>query len=174
MAGKQIFKPFGRLLFASLSHSVKPGVTSQLCSILRTQTASSLLVNRYSSRGFRIQDGAFHTTSVPRNEHVFNIQDEADFTQRVTKNSKPVVVDFHATWCGPCKLLGPRLESLIAGKKGKVVLAKIDIDEMSDLAVRHGVEAVPTVIAMKGGKVIDKFVGLKDDVDLETFVEKLL
>jgi len=63
---------------------------------------------------------------------------------------------------------------LIAGKNGKIVLAKIDIDEMSDLAVRHGVEAVPTVIAMKNGKVIDKFVGLKDDADLESFVEKAM
>jgi thioredoxin 1 len=71
-------------------------------------------------------------------------------------------------------MLGPRLEVLIAGKKGKVVLAKIDIDQMTDLAVSHGVEAVPTVLAMKDGKVLDRFVGLKDEADLETFVQKLI
>jgi len=117
---------------------------------------------------------SFHCSANSRNEHIFNVQDEADFTKRVTKSSIPVVIDFHATWCGPCKLLGPRLETLISGKNGKVVLAKIDIDEMTELAVSHGVEAVPTVIAMKDGKVVDKFVGLKDDADLETFVQKLL
>jgi len=117
---------------------------------------------------------AFHTSVPSFNEHIFNIQDEEDFSKRVTKNSTPVIIDFHASWCGPCKLLGPRLEALVASKKGKVVLAKIDIDEMTDLAVGHGVEAVPTVIAMKGGKVVDKFVGLKDDAALETFIAKLI
>jgi len=70
--------------------------------------------------------------------------------------------------------LGPRLEALIASKKGKVVLAKVDIDEMTELAVSHGVEAVPTVLAMRDGKVIDRFVGLKDDAALESFVQGLV
>jgi thioredoxin 1 len=117
---------------------------------------------------------SFHTSLSPASKHIVNIQDEKDFDTRVLKNEVPVIVDFFANWCGPCKLLIPRLESLVAGKGGKVILAKIDIDELSDLAMNYGVEAVPTVIGMKDGKVIDKFVGLKDDADLETFVQKLI
>lgn len=116
----------------------------------------------------------FQTSLACKNEHIISIQDEDDFNKRVLENSTPVVVDFFATWCGPCKLLGPRLESLVAGKNGKVILAKIDIDEMTDLAVNHGVEAVPTVIGMKNGKVIEKFVGLKDDAALQSFIDKLI
>lgn len=116
----------------------------------------------------------FHTSSARQSEHIISIQDEEDFNKRVLKNTTPVIVDFFATWCGPCKLLAPRLESLIAGKNGKVILAKIDIDENTDLAVNHGVEAVPTIIGMKNGKVVEKFVGLKDDADLQSFVDKLI
>ncbi|XP_037785345.1 thioredoxin, mitochondrial-like [Penaeus monodon] len=112
------------------------------------------------------------TTSTDR--ALFNVQDEEDFTERVLKSSTPVVVDFHAQWCGPCKLLGPRLETIIGSKGDKVHLAKVDIDDVSDLALEYGVTAVPSVLAVKGGKVVDKFVGLQEESRIESFVGRLI
>lgn len=104
----------------------------------------------------------------------FNVQDHEDFTERVINSELPVLVDFHAQWCGPCKILGPRLEKAVAKQKGRVAMAKVDIDDHTDLAIEYGVSAVPTVIAMRGGDVVDHFVGIKDDVELDSFVSKVI
>jgi thioredoxin 1 len=109
-----------------------------------------------------------------RREVSFNIQDHEDFTDRVINSDLPVLIDFHAQWCGPCKILGPRLEKAVAKQKGRIAMAKVDIDDHTDLAIEYGVSAVPTVIAMRGGDVIDQFVGLKDDDQLDSFVGKLI
>ncbi|XP_034448137.1 thioredoxin, mitochondrial [Hippoglossus hippoglossus] len=104
----------------------------------------------------------------------FNVQDHDDFTERVINSELPVLVDFHAQWCGPCKILGPRLEKAVAKQKGRVAMAKVDIDDHTDLAIEYGVSAVPTVIAIRGGDVVDQFVGIKDDDELESFVSKVI
>ncbi|XP_036407989.1 LOW QUALITY PROTEIN: thioredoxin, mitochondrial-like [Megalops cyprinoides] len=105
----------------------------------------------------------------------FSVQDNKDFTERVINSSLgPVLVGFHAQWCGPCKILGPRLEKAIAKQQGRVAMAKVDIDEHTDLALEYGVSAVPTVIAIRGGNVIDHFVGIKDEEQLNLFVSKLI
>ncbi|XP_019963366.1 thioredoxin, mitochondrial isoform X2 [Paralichthys olivaceus] len=104
----------------------------------------------------------------------FNVQDHEDFTERVINSELPVLVDFHAQWCGPCKILGPRLEKAIAKQKGRVAMAKVDIDDHTDLAIEYGVSAVPTVIAIRGGDVVDQFVGIKDDNELDSFVSKVI
>lgn len=114
-----------------------------------------------------------HMSTQPKFES-FNVQDAADFQQRVLGSSTPVLVDFHATWCGPCKLLGPRLESMVAACDGKVNLAKIDVDDNADLAMEYGVQSVPTVLGVKNGKVLDKFIGLQDDDQIKTFIERLV
>ncbi|XP_067128819.1 thioredoxin, mitochondrial-like [Centruroides vittatus] len=104
----------------------------------------------------------------------FTVQDENDFKEKVLKSEIPVIVDFQATWCGPCKTLGPRLEGIIATKNDKVHLAKVDIDDNSDLAIEYGVSAVPSVFGIKNGKVIDKFVGVLEDDKINSFVDKLI
>ncbi|XP_029946452.1 thioredoxin, mitochondrial [Salarias fasciatus] len=109
-----------------------------------------------------------------RREVSFNVQDNEDFTERVINSELPVLVDFHAQWCGPCKILGPRLEKAIAKQKGRVAMAKVDIDDHTDLAIEYGVSAVPTVLAMRGGDVVDHFVGIKDDDELDSFVSKVI
>ncbi|NXL61561.1 THIOM protein, partial [Chordeiles acutipennis] len=114
----------------------------------------------------------FSTSSCRRS--TFNVQDGSDFQDRVVNNPKPVVVDFHAQWCGPCKILGPRLEKMVAKQEGKVLMAKVDIDDHTDLAIEYEVSAVPTVLAMKNGDVVDKFVGIKDEDQLEAFLKKLI
>ncbi|XP_034046608.1 thioredoxin, mitochondrial isoform X2 [Thalassophryne amazonica] len=104
----------------------------------------------------------------------FSIQDNDDFRDRVINSDLPVLIDFHAEWCGPCRLLGPRLEKAIAKQEGRVAMAKVDIDDHTDLALEYGVSAVPTVIAMRGGNIVDKFVGMKDQDQLDSFISKLI
>ncbi|XP_076680310.1 thioredoxin, mitochondrial [Andrena cerasifolii] len=102
----------------------------------------------------------------------FKIQDLKDFDDRVKKSKVPVIIDFFATWCNPCRMLTPRIESIIAEKQGKVLLAKVDIDENSDLALDYQVGSVPVLIVMKDGKVLDRIVGLQDVDKLRQFIDK--
>ncbi|XP_051899223.1 thioredoxin, mitochondrial [Pristis pectinata] len=110
----------------------------------------------------------------PASDVSFNIQNQADFTDRVINSTKPVLVDFHASWCGPCRMLGPRLEKMVAKQEGKVIMAKVDIDDHTDLAIEYKVSVVPTVIAIKDGDVVDQFTGVKSEDDLEVFIKKLM
>ncbi|XP_031833113.1 thioredoxin, mitochondrial [Nomia melanderi] len=103
----------------------------------------------------------------------FKVQDVKDFDDRVKNAKVPVIVDFFATWCNPCRMLTPRIESVIAEKQGKVLLAKVDIDENSDLALDYEVGSVPVLIAMKDGKVLDRIVGLQDVDKLKQFVDNV-
>uniref|UniRef100_A0A1B6CNU0 Thioredoxin domain-containing protein n=2 Tax=Clastoptera arizonana TaxID=38151 RepID=A0A1B6CNU0_9HEMI len=100
------------------------------------------------------------------------IQDPEDFDEKVKKSKIPVIVDFFATWCHPCKALTPRIESVIAEKEGKIVLAKVDIDENSGLADDYKVSSVPVLLVMRNGKVEDRIVGLQDTDKLREFIEK--
>lgn len=102
----------------------------------------------------------------------FKVQDIEDFNERVRNAKVPVIVDFFATWCNPCRLLTPRIESVIAEKQGKVLLAKVDIDQHTDLALDYQVGSVPVLIAMKDGKVLDRMIGLQDIDKLKSFVDR--
>ncbi|XP_037545367.1 thioredoxin, mitochondrial [Nematolebias whitei] len=157
------------------THSVKDFCCLPSCTA--ATTTSSYSTSHHSVRS----QASFLTASrtlplyhIPRREVSFNVQDNDDFTERVINSELPVLVDFHAQWCGPCKILGPRLEKAVAKQKGRVAMAKVDIDDHTDLAIEYGVSAVPTVIAMRGGDVIDRFVGIKDDIQLDSFVSKVI
>lgn len=82
------------------------------------------------------------------------------FDEQVMKSELPVLVDFWATWCGPCKMLAPVIDEISAEQQGKVNVGKIDIDENPDLAARFGVMNIPTVILFKHGKEVSRSVGL--------------
>lgn len=86
------------------------------------------------------------------------------------KSAQPVIVDFSATWCGPCKALAPIVEELAAEYQGKAIVAKADVDECSDIAARYHIRSVPTVLFFKGGEPVDKSVGL---VSKQTLVDKI-
>ena len=86
---------------------------------------------------------------------------ENNFKEEVLNSDKPVLVDFWAVWCGPCKLLGPTIDELHKELEGKVKVGKVNVDENQNLAAQFGVMSIPTVIIMKGGKVVEQFIGMQ-------------
>ncbi|XP_077308717.1 thioredoxin, mitochondrial isoform X1 [Lithobates pipiens] len=126
------------------------------------------------SRSTKFTTAARQFSTSSSHRVTFSVQNKDDFQERVIESEIPVVVDFHAQWCGPCKILAPRLEKAVAKHQGKVLMAKVDIDDNTDLALEYEVSAVPTVLAMKNGCVVDQFVGVKDDDQVEAFLNKLI
>ncbi len=101
---------------------------------------------------------------------------EATFDRDVVELSAktPVVVDFWAEWCGPCKALSPALEAAEASRGGRVLLAKVDVDSNKSLGARYGVQGIPAVKAFRGGKVVDEFTGAVPPAKVEAFFDSLL
>lgn len=89
-------------------------------------------------------------------------------------NEKAVLVDFFATWCGPCKMLSPVLESVAEKMKDKVTIVKVDVDRSPDLAAKFGVMSVPTMIMFKNGRQVDAFSGYMPEANLMANIEKNL
>lgn len=99
-----------------------------------------------------------------------------EYEEKVVKSDKLVIVDFFATWCGPCRMLSPLLEEIAEEYAGKVSVVKIDIDEAenSDLCDENDVTAVPTMIFVKNGETVNKVVGLTAKKELEKSIDGLL
>lgn len=83
----------------------------------------------------------------------------ANFEQLVEKSDKPVVLDFWAEWCGPCRMIAPMIDELAAEYEGRAVIGKVDVDANNAISVKFGVRNIPTVLYFKNGKVVDKQVG---------------
>jgi thioredoxin 1 len=99
-----------------------------------------------------------------------NAINQNDFDREVLKSEMPVLVDFFATWCGPCKMLGPVLESVAQEFQGKARIVKVDIDESPELAGQYGITAVPTLLVFSGGKVVQKAMGFQSQKQLATLL----
>jgi thioredoxin 1 len=99
---------------------------------------------------------------------------DANFSQEVLNSATPVVVDFWAEWCGPCKMIAPVLDELAGEYDGRVKIGKVNIDEHQQLAVTYGINSIPTLLFFKGGKVSEQVVGLKSKRDLKVSFDRSL
>ena len=99
---------------------------------------------------------------------------DADFDEVVHNSDVPVLVDFWAPWCGPCKMMAPIIEEVAKEYKGKAKICKLDTDEQRDSAIEFGISAIPTIILFKDGQVQKKWVGLTSKKDITAAIDELL
>lgn len=94
--------------------------------------------------------------------------------QEIISSEKPVVIDFWAEWCGPCRMVAPIIDELAAEYEGRVVIGKCDVEENDDITMKYGVRNIPTIVFLKGGELVDKQVGAASKDALKAKIEKLL
>jgi thioredoxin 1 len=104
---------------------------------------------------------------------VVTLQD-ATFDSEVLKSEIPVLVDFWAVWCGPCKAIAPTVEELAKQYRGKVKVAKMDVDEHQKVPQQYGIKSIPTLLVFKGGRVVDTIVGAVPRSKLEESLKKAI
>ena len=104
---------------------------------------------------------------------VMNIGD-GDFKKEVLESQTPVLVDFWATWCAPCRAIAPALEDLATQYRGRVKVAKVNIDDNQDTPQQYGVRSIPTLLVFKGGRVVEQIVGAVPKAKLEDAIKKVV
>jgi thioredoxin 1 len=104
-------------------------------------------------------------------EHIQTFTD-GNFDSDVLKASTPVLVDFWAEWCGPCRALGPSIDALAGDYAGKVRVGKLNVDDNPSVTMKYMVRGIPTVMLFKGGELVDQLVGLVDKGTLKQMVDK--
>ena len=97
-----------------------------------------------------------------------------NFDEQIKKMSGPVLVDFWAAWCGPCKMIAPSLEQLAGEMEGRATVAKVNVDENGDVANRFGIRSIPTLMIFKEGRVVDQIVGALPKEQIRRMMEKHL
>lgn len=96
------------------------------------------------------------------------------FEEEVLKSEIPVVVDFWAEWCGPCKALGPTVDAIAEEYQGKAKVFKLDVQSDAAIASKYGVSSIPTLLIFKGGEIADRIVGLKPKPDITSRIDQIL
>ncbi len=99
---------------------------------------------------------------------------DANFEEVVINSDKPVLVDFWAEWCGPCRIVGPIVEELSRDYEGKLVVTKLDVDSNPETAMKFGIRNIPTILFFKGGQVVEKHVGAAPKAALSAKVNSIL
>src|SRR5437773_12505713 len=98
---------------------------------------------------------------------------ESNFDREVTQDDKPVIVDFWADWCGPCKMIAPVLDEIAREKAGSVKVAKVNVDENQSLSLKFNIRAIPALLLFKGGQLCDQVTGVASKKDLLNRIEAL-
>jgi len=104
-------------------------------------------------------------------DKIVNITNDT-FEEIVLKSNKPVVVDFWASWCGPCRMVAPIMEELAVEFDGKIQIAKVNVDDQGELAAQFRIMSIPTVLVFKNGEVAEKIVGARTKEEFTELIEK--
>ena len=100
------------------------------------------------------------------------VRSTADFDRLVSASSLPVLVDYWAPWCGPCRMVAPELQKVAARQAGQAIVVKVNTDELSDLGQRHGIRSIPTLAVFAGGKEVTRESGARPAAEIEAFIAK--
>ena len=105
---------------------------------------------------------------------ILTISDKNDFNDKILNAGKPVLVDFWAPWCGPCKMVAPELEAVALEYEGKAIVLKVNVDEQQELASHYNVMSIPTLLLVKDGEEVDRIVGYRPRKDLMDAIDKVI
>jgi thioredoxin 2 len=110
--------------------------------------------------------------TIPAPAIPIDIHHTADFDRLVASASLPVIVDYWAPWCGPCRMVAPELQKVAARQAGRVLVVKVNTDELSDLGQRFGIKSIPTMAVFSGGKEVARTSGARPAAEIEAFVDQ--